>query len=157
MTARVSMLLKSSASLILFWACFFPGRAKDLPAPRWSTKTLSLLLAKVHGKIFRFRHTSPGYVSIHEFQFAAGLFDTAHKFRYINTLRNIYVLFIDSGERQYCIRYTNVLLFFWNHRQVIWHEMSGFMMRSSYNDHGYDERDTLYLTEPDVKTVPSNN
>ena len=30
MTARVSMLLKSRASLICFWACFLPGLAKDL-------------------------------------------------------------------------------------------------------------------------------
>jgi len=30
MTARVSMLLKSHASLICFRACFLPGRAKDL-------------------------------------------------------------------------------------------------------------------------------
>ena len=34
MTARVSMLLKSRASLIYFRACFLPGRAKDLLAPR---------------------------------------------------------------------------------------------------------------------------
>ena len=34
MTARVSMLLKSRASLICFRACFIPGRAKDLSAPR---------------------------------------------------------------------------------------------------------------------------
>jgi len=34
MTARVSMLLKSRASLTCFRACFFPGRAKDLSAPR---------------------------------------------------------------------------------------------------------------------------
>jgi len=33
MTARVSMLLKSRASLTCFRACFFPGRAKDLSAP----------------------------------------------------------------------------------------------------------------------------
>jgi len=33
MTARVSMLLKSRASLIFFRACFLPGRAKDLSAP----------------------------------------------------------------------------------------------------------------------------
>ena len=33
MTARVSMLLKSRASLIYFRACFLPGRAKDLSAP----------------------------------------------------------------------------------------------------------------------------
>jgi len=33
MTARVSMLLKSPASLSCFRACFFPVRAKDLSAP----------------------------------------------------------------------------------------------------------------------------
>ena len=33
MTARVSMLLKSRASLTCFRACFLPGRAKDLSAP----------------------------------------------------------------------------------------------------------------------------
>ena len=35
MTARVLMLLKSRASLTCFWACFLPGRAKDLSAPRY--------------------------------------------------------------------------------------------------------------------------
>jgi len=35
MTARVSMLLKSRASLICFRICFIPGRAKDLSAPRY--------------------------------------------------------------------------------------------------------------------------
>ena len=34
MKARVSMLLKSRASQICFRACFLPGRAKDLSAPR---------------------------------------------------------------------------------------------------------------------------
>jgi len=34
MTARVSMLLKSRASLTCFRACFLPDRAKDLSAPR---------------------------------------------------------------------------------------------------------------------------
>jgi len=34
MTARVSMLLKSRVSLTCFRACFLPGRAKDLLAPR---------------------------------------------------------------------------------------------------------------------------
>ena len=33
MTARVSMSLKSRASLTRFRACFLPGRAKDLSAP----------------------------------------------------------------------------------------------------------------------------
>ena len=36
MTARVSMSLKSCASLIRFRACFLPGRAKDLSAPRYT-------------------------------------------------------------------------------------------------------------------------
>ena len=36
MTARVSMLLKSRASLTFFRACFFPGRAKDLSARRYN-------------------------------------------------------------------------------------------------------------------------
>ena len=35
-TARVSMLLKSRASLTYFRACFLPGRAKDLSAPRYN-------------------------------------------------------------------------------------------------------------------------
>jgi len=37
MTVRVLMLLKSRASLTFFRACFLPGRAKDLSAPRWVT------------------------------------------------------------------------------------------------------------------------
>ena len=35
MTARVSMLLKSRASLTWFRACFLAGRDKDLTAPRY--------------------------------------------------------------------------------------------------------------------------
>jgi len=35
MPARVSMLLKSRASVICFRACFLPGRAKDLSALRY--------------------------------------------------------------------------------------------------------------------------
>jgi hypothetical protein len=35
MTARVSVLLKSRASLTCFRACFLPGRAKDLSAPQY--------------------------------------------------------------------------------------------------------------------------
>ena len=34
MTARVSIFVKSRASLTCFRACFLPGRAKDLSAPR---------------------------------------------------------------------------------------------------------------------------
>ena len=37
MTASVSMLLKSRASLTCFRACFLPGRTKDLSAPRYTT------------------------------------------------------------------------------------------------------------------------
>ena len=33
MMAHVSILLKSRASLTRFWACFIPGRAKDLSVP----------------------------------------------------------------------------------------------------------------------------
>jgi len=40
MTDRVSMLLKSRASLTCFRACFFPGRAKDLSAPRYRYASL---------------------------------------------------------------------------------------------------------------------
>ena len=38
MTARVSMLLKLRASVTCFHACFLPGRAKDLSAPRYKIK-----------------------------------------------------------------------------------------------------------------------
>ena len=41
MTARVSMLLKSRASLTCFRACFRPGRANDLSAPRQVRKKYS--------------------------------------------------------------------------------------------------------------------
>jgi len=37
LTARVSMLLKSRPTLTCFRACFLPGRATDLPAPRYIT------------------------------------------------------------------------------------------------------------------------
>jgi len=36
MPARVSILLKSRASLACLRACFLPGRAKDLSAPRYT-------------------------------------------------------------------------------------------------------------------------
>ena len=35
MTAHILMLLKLCASLTCFRACFLPGQAKDLPAPRY--------------------------------------------------------------------------------------------------------------------------
>ena len=38
MTARVPMLSKSRTSLTCFRACFLPGRAKDLSAPRYSDR-----------------------------------------------------------------------------------------------------------------------
>jgi len=45
-TARVSMLLKSRASLTCFRAYFLPGRAKELSAPRLHCDVSSLLPAK---------------------------------------------------------------------------------------------------------------
>ena len=36
LTARVSMLLKSRTSLTCYLACFLPGRAKHLSAPRYN-------------------------------------------------------------------------------------------------------------------------
>jgi len=41
MTTRVSMLLKWRASLTCFRACFLPGRAKDLSAPRYNNMGLA--------------------------------------------------------------------------------------------------------------------
>jgi len=41
--ARVSILLKSRSSLTFFRACFFPGRAKDLSAPRYLFLSVVLL------------------------------------------------------------------------------------------------------------------
>jgi len=43
MTDRVSMLLKSRASLTCFGACFLPGRAKDLSAARYFLYRPSIL------------------------------------------------------------------------------------------------------------------
>jgi len=51
MTARVSMLLKTRASLTGFRACFLLGRAKDLSAPRY----VPPLLTDTH--IVRSAHT----------------------------------------------------------------------------------------------------
>ena len=45
-TARVSMLLKSRASLTWFRACFLPGRAKDLSAPRYKVMLQTSVLRK---------------------------------------------------------------------------------------------------------------
>jgi hypothetical protein len=61
MTARVLMLLKSRASLTCFRACFLPGRAKDLSAPRYSYTAPSLvrnlendwhIVITIHGPVF---------------------------------------------------------------------------------------------------------
>jgi len=46
MTARVSMLLKSRVSLTCFRACFLPGRAKDLTAPRCCGRGQVVVLQK---------------------------------------------------------------------------------------------------------------
>ena len=54
MTARVSMLLKSRSSLTCFRACFLPGLAKDLSAPRYLSNSTAL------------RHTVP---ATHEVEF----------------------------------------------------------------------------------------
>ena len=43
MTARVSMLLKSRASLTCFVACFLPGRAKDFSAPWYCLEEVGAL------------------------------------------------------------------------------------------------------------------
>jgi len=48
MMARVSMLLKSRASLACFGACFLPGRAKDLSAPG-VIYSVSILCVREHG------------------------------------------------------------------------------------------------------------
>ena len=44
MTASVLMLLKQRASLTCFRACFLPGRAKDLSAPRYQRLALYIHL-----------------------------------------------------------------------------------------------------------------
>jgi len=51
MTASVSMLLKSRASLICFRACFLPGRAKDLSALRYCVR-----IPAVHAGYARFAY-----------------------------------------------------------------------------------------------------
>jgi len=51
MTASVSMLLKSGASLICFRACFLPGRAKDLSALRYCVR-----IPAVHAGYARFAY-----------------------------------------------------------------------------------------------------
>jgi len=51
MTARVSMLLKSRASLTCFRACFLPGRAKDLSAPQYYTDSIYTVCTRINYKI----------------------------------------------------------------------------------------------------------
>jgi len=48
MTARVSMLLKSHASMTCFRACFLPGRAKDLSAPWYFSFKAILVIILTH-------------------------------------------------------------------------------------------------------------
>jgi len=50
MTARVSMLLKSRASLTCFRACFLPGRAKDLSVPRYIKHKEWRQTRSIHGE-----------------------------------------------------------------------------------------------------------
>ena len=62
MTLRISVLLKSRVSLTCFRACFLPGRAKDLSAPRYFFKVhLNISLPSVPRYLkwflsFRFNH-----------------------------------------------------------------------------------------------------
>jgi len=51
MTAHVSMLLKSRASLTCFRACFLPGRAKDLSAPRYVSHSTLICAFKNFGLV----------------------------------------------------------------------------------------------------------
>ena len=67
MTARVSLLLKSHASLTFFRAYFLPGRAKDLSAPRYrfemsSSFSLCLLLQEGSSSV-EFRQSTSLYVT----------------------------------------------------------------------------------------------
>ena len=57
MTARVSMLLKSRASLTCFRACFLPGWAKDLSAPRYNITDFWVLI--LPGAIKKKRESLP--------------------------------------------------------------------------------------------------
>jgi len=57
MTAHVSMLLKSRASLTGVWASFLPGRAKDLSAPRYSITDFWVLI--LPGVTEKKRESSP--------------------------------------------------------------------------------------------------
>ena len=52
-TARVSILLKSRLSLTCFRACFIPGRAKDLSAPRVQ---INMFLNPTHGTLMRLKN-----------------------------------------------------------------------------------------------------
>jgi len=65
MTARVSFLLKSRASLTCFPACFLPGRAKDLSAPRYVYVVMDL---QENGFVFmlklKCRHTQQQYDTV---------------------------------------------------------------------------------------------
>jgi len=62
MTARVSILLKSRATLTCLRACFLPGRAKDLSAPRVCMVFLcSLTLILLHISHDRSNWSSPSF------------------------------------------------------------------------------------------------
>jgi len=56
MTSRVSILLKSRASLTCFRACFLPGRAKDLSAPRCISIDVLLLCIPIVSSIWRMQY-----------------------------------------------------------------------------------------------------
>ena len=64
MTARVAMMLKSRASLASFRACFLPGRAKDLSAPRYIYETDVIRTAFTLQQLLHERATILGYTFV---------------------------------------------------------------------------------------------
>ena len=56
LTARVSMLLKSRASLTCFRSCFLPGRPKDLSVPRYY---VAMYKGRIAGKLKFGRRLGP--------------------------------------------------------------------------------------------------
>ena len=69
MTARVSMLLKSRASLTCFRASFPPGRAKDLSAPRYIIETY--IYVKIDGLINTVKFVHKRSADLIEFVFGS--------------------------------------------------------------------------------------
>jgi len=88
MTARVSMLLKSRVSLTCFRACFLPGRAKDLSAPRYvSSKTIHILwniLIHCYVKL-----THPIYTQVQCWNIMLKICKGNHNDRNMDTIHNV--------------------------------------------------------------------